>query len=125
MPDEFTINEDLDLMEIYSHGIVSAEDIENSINKAKKVLLESGINKLIVDTTTQEKMPGTVSIFTIFSTFPREISLAIIAVPDQLTVEDIQFAENVAVNRGIRMKVFSKRKKALKWLNEITPETIN
>lgn len=118
MPDEFTINEKLGLMEIVSHGVVTAEDINSSIEKAKQVLSTKGINKLLVETTTQTKMPGTVSIFNIFSNFPREINLALIYKPDQLTAEDILFAENVAVNRGIRMKIFSNKKKAIAWLKE-------
>jgi hypothetical protein len=119
MPDKFKINKELDLMEIYSYGIVTAVDIEESIAKAQAAYEEYGINKLLVDTKDQQKMPGTVSIFKIFSSFPRHISLAIIADKKQVTVDDIIFGENVAVNRGIRMQVFYDREAALKWLKEV------
>lgn len=121
MPDKFEINEKLGLMEIYSYGIVTAEDIDQSIEKAQNALKKYGLNKLLVDSRKQEKMPGAVSIFRIFSNFPRHISLAILAEKKQVTVNDIIFGENVAVNRGIRMRVFYDREAAVEWLNEVDP----
>lgn len=119
MPDEFTINEKLGVLEIFSHGIVTAEDIYQSIEKSLEASKRLGINRLLVDSRKQKKMPGAVSIFRIFSTFPRHINLAILADKNQITVDDIIFGENVAVNRGIQMKVFYKREDALNWFNEI------
>lgn len=121
MPDKFKINEKLGLMEIYSYGIVTAEDIDHSIEKAQDASKKFGLNKLLVDTREQKKMPGAVSIFRIFSNFPRHISLAILAKKNQVTVDDIIFGENVAVNRGIRMRVFYNQEAAVKWLNEVEP----
>lgn len=118
MPDKFQINEKLGLLEITSTGIVTADDIDDSIEKSKAAFEKLGINKLIVDTTKQEKMPGTVSIHRIFSNFPRNISLALVAERNQLTENDIIFGENVAVNRGVRMRIFYNREEAIKWLNE-------
>lgn len=118
MPDEFKINKELGLMEIYSHGNVTELDINSSIAKAQAAYQQHGLDKLLVDTHMQQQMPGTVGIFKIFSNFPRHISLAILAKKEQVTVEDIIFGENVAVNRGIRMKVFYDREAAIEWLNE-------
>ena len=46
MPDKFKINEKLGLMEIYSYGIVTAEDIDQSIEKAQDASKKFGLNKL-------------------------------------------------------------------------------
>lgn len=120
MPDIVTINEELSLIEVKSFGIVSADDIYDSLKKAKSAMLETGISKLLVDTTEQKQMPGTVNIFQIFSTIPKEIEkAAIIIKEDQSTADDLKFAENVAVNRGTVLKLFKSRDEALEWLNEL------
>lgn len=118
MPDKLKINEKLGLIEIESYGIVSTDDINKSIEKSQKIAEKYGIKKLLVDTTKQEKMPGTVSVFSIFSNFPRHLTLALVANKGQRTLNETLFAENVAVNRGIRMKIFYNRKDAVDWLDE-------
>lgn len=118
MPDEFKINESLGIIEIRSSGIVSKEDIFNSIQKSRQAYAEIGISKIFVDTTKQEKMPGTVDLFNLFANFPREFALALLATKNQVTVEDILFAENVAVNRGVQMKIFYDSDKAVEWLKQ-------
>ncbi len=98
--------------------MVEEGDIENSIKLITKINEQSGVNKVLVDTTEQESMPNTFSEFSIFSEFPRNFRVALLANQEQPTVEDIRFVETVAQNRGIQMQVFNTRKEALEWLEE-------
>ena len=117
MPDRVNINLDLGLVEIQSFGIVTAENIAASIKKAEEAFKLHGINKLLVDTTRQEQMPRISSIFNIFANFPKHLILALFAKKKQITEADIIFGENVAVNRGVTMKIFYAHMEAMAWLN--------
>jgi hypothetical protein len=119
MPDTFHINFELGLIEIVSFGIVSSQTISNSIKKAEEVFKLHGIKNLLVDTTEQDIMAGVLIIYRIFSTFPKQLNLALYVKKNQVTEEDIIFGETVAVNRGINMKVFYSKEDAAKWLNEL------
>ena len=119
MPDKVELNKDLGIIEITSFGIVSSGDIMDSINKIMKIFKETGVHKVLVDTTTQEKMPGTVGIFKLFSSMPKEVVYVLLVKEHQLTEEDLIFAETVAVNRGVQIKIFYDREKAIDWLNSV------
>lgn len=117
MPDVIKINEESDIVEIKSFGVVSKKDIKSSIAKATQINEEIGINKVLVDTTEQESMPNTFDIFFLFSRFPRDLRVALLANQDQSTLKDIIFSGTVAVNRGITVRIFKSREKALSWFN--------
>ncbi len=117
MPDRIQVDEDRGIIEVESYGVVSKEDIAESITKVRQLLNEKGINRILVDTTGQETMPDTIGIFDLFSTFPREFRLALLVQKSQATAEDIRFLETVGVNRGILVQIFHEGEKALQWLN--------
>ena len=117
MPDEIRVNEDRCIIEIDSCGAVSNKDIARSISKVQQILADKGISKILVDTTKQDTMPGTMDIFELFSTFPREFTLALLLDKRQRTEADLSFAENVGVNRGILMQIFYDKERALQWLD--------
>ena len=115
MPDYIIFNENLSLIEIDSTGIVLKEDIQKSIERVNQLSL-SGINRVLVDTTKQIKLPSTFDVFEIFSMFPRGIKVALLVSKNQSTFGDINFAETVAMNRGISVRVFETREESLSWL---------
>ena len=117
MPDEVHVDEERGIIKVESYGIVSTEDIENSIGKVREILTERGLNKILVDTTRQETVPGTAALFDLFSTFPRNLKAALLSRESQITVEDLRFVENVSVNRGIFVRVFHTEDEALGWLS--------
>jgi hypothetical protein len=117
MPDKIFVNEDLDIIEVESFGEVTADEIARSIAKVREIYSEKGVSKILVDTCKQESLPTTIDIFDLFSTFPREFKLAILVKQSQITEEDLDFIETIAVNRAIRMKIFSERDVALEWLD--------
>jgi ethanolamine utilization protein EutP (predicted NTPase) len=116
MPDRIEVNEDVGIIKVESYGVVSKEDIANSITKIRQILNEKGINKILVDTTKQETMPSTYGIFDLFSTFPREFRLALLTQQSQATAEDISFVETVGVNHGVQVKIFHEEEQALQWM---------
>ncbi len=117
MPDTVRLNEEDGIITVESYGLVSEEDIEKSIEKIHQIQSETGINKILVDTTRQESMPDTIGIFRIFSTFPRDFKLALLCHRSQATADDLIFGENVGVNRGVQVSMFEEELQALKWLN--------
>ena len=116
MPDKVFFNEDIGVIEVESYGVVTKNDIQESIRTILQIAQDKGINWLLVDTTRQETMPSTTGIYDIFSTFPRSLKLALLVQPSQTTAEDIRFVETVGVNRGFSMQIFHSREEALKWL---------
>lgn len=118
MPDTIKLNKDQGIIEIRSYGKVENSDIENSIRRVTEIYKQSGVNKVIVDTTEQESMPSTLKIYSLFSLFPRDLLVAMVVNQEQPTKGNIRFAESVAQNRGIRIKQFNSREDALKWLKK-------
>jgi hypothetical protein len=117
MPDVISINTELNLIEVRSTGVVRKNDILSSIAKIIEIHKETGLNKVLVDTTRQASMPMATEAFEIFSNWPPELKLAFLTRPQQPTEEDIIFAETVGVNRSGRMKIFQDQSAAIEWLN--------
>ncbi len=118
MPDEVRFNQELGIIEIESYGEVSRGDIAESIEKVEQIREETGIGKLFVDTTAQQKLPNPVELFEIFSAFPRKYKAAILMQCSQITAGDVEFLETVAINRGKSLKIHGDREQALQWLAE-------
>jgi len=118
MPDRIRLNEGLGIIEVDSYGSVTKEDIAGSISGVRRILEEKGINRILVDTRGQEAMPGTVSIFELFSRFPLGFKVALLVKKSQPTSADQSFVETVAVNRGIQIQIFHRKTEALEWLDQ-------
>ena len=116
MPDELTINEELQIIEIRSQGEVRLEDAAESMKKAIRIHEEIGINRLLIDTAELTKLPSTVSVFNFFSQVSDDLFFAIIVKEESFSGEMLSFGETVAVNRGKNVKVFTNREVALEWL---------
>ena len=117
MPDKIRVNEDRGIIEVQSYGVVTKEDIAESINKIQQIGKTKGIKKILVDTTKQETMPSTVDVFEIFSNFPRGFRLATLIQRSQATAEVLRFVETVGVNRAFPVKIFYEKDQALQWLD--------
>ena len=117
MPDEIRVDEDRIIIDVHSYGMVSKEDIAESIAKIRQIIDETRINKILVDTTKQEAMPCTIDIFELFSTLPREFKVALLVEQTQATARDIRFVETVCINRNTLTKIFQEEEQAVQWLN--------
>ena len=117
MPDKVLLNEELEIIEVQSYGEVTGVDISNSIRQIVEIQRDSDIDKLLVDTTRQETLPSPIEIVKIFSAYPRDLKTALLVNASQATVDDVEFVETVAVNRGKRIQMHYDQEKALRWLN--------
>lgn len=118
MPDLIEINKESGILEIKSFDVVSQRDIESSIAEVSRLKDEIGISKILVDTTKQKSMPDMTPLFKLFSEFPNDLRVALLANEDQSTLSSIQFAETVASNRKCKFKIFFLRDAALEWLKD-------
>jgi hypothetical protein len=117
MPDKIQVNEDLGIIEVESFGNVSRDDISQSIAKVRELFVEKGLSKILVDTRKQDEVPDTMDIFELFSTFPRELRIALLVEQSQSTKDDLDLAETVGVNRGVHVRILDEKESALQWLN--------
>ena len=115
MPEELRVDKDRRVVEVRSYGVVSREDMAASIASVQDIADAEGITNVLVDATAQESMPSTLDIFDLFSNHPGGVAVAVVGTK-QPTAGDLEFAETVAVNRGIRIKVFPSPADAEKWL---------
>jgi hypothetical protein len=117
MPDKVHVNREQKLIQVQSYGVVTRDDIAESIASIREIFDSEGINKVLVDTTGQEKMPNTIDTFELFAAFPRAFRLALLIQQSQVTERDIAFAETVGFNRGVQVKIFHDKEPALRWLD--------
>jgi hypothetical protein len=116
MPEVLKVNQSLNMVEVRSFGVVSKEDIIHTISNVLSIYHDTGIFKALAETTQVQKLPGLADLYRVFSTFPKEIKLAILVTKSQATLRDFSFIETVALNRGATIKLFYENKKAHKWL---------
>jgi hypothetical protein len=88
------------------------------MSKIKSINLEKGADKVLVDTTEIEELPGSISLYSLFSEYPYHIKTALVNSQKNLIFNDLYFAESVAQNRGIKVRAFLEKEEALKWLND-------
>ena len=112
------VDEDRGIIEVYSYGKSSREDIAKAISEVQQIFADRGFNKILADTTKQDAMPSTIDIFNLFSNFPREFRTAIVLNKNQKTEKDLSFAKTVGVNRCVLIKIFYDRELALQWLDK-------
>ena len=66
MPDGVRLNRELSIIEVKSYGVVTRDDISNSIRLIQEIQEETGVSKLLVDTTEQEALPDAIEILKFF-----------------------------------------------------------
>jgi len=118
MPDTIKINEELNIIEVFSVGSISSDEIAGSFKIVQNILKESRINKILVDTRKQITLPPTSNIFELFSSFPSDFKVAMLIDKDQITFKDVQFIETTAQNRSINIKTFEQKDSAVVWLQK-------
>lgn len=117
MPEEIRIDEERGIIVVRDYGHVSKEDVVKTITEARHIFDTKGIDKILVNTTELESMPATREIYEVFSTLPREFKIAMLMQAYQATEPEIAFGEMVASNRGVRVKIFYEKERALAWLD--------
>ena len=67
MPDPVRYDHELEIIETESYGDVRREDIPESIEKTKRIQTDTGVDRLLVDITRQQKLADSVDVFETFS----------------------------------------------------------
>ena len=116
MPETIRVDEERGIIHVQDYDNVSKEDVDKSISEARHILATKGIDKILVDTTKIETMPNTLAIYDVFSTMPGEFKIAMLVQESQATAREFSFGETVASNRGLRVKIFNEKDRALEWL---------
>ena len=119
MPDRITINEDLGIIEVYSHGELTLDQVRNTISESIRISHEKNIYKVLVNTLDLVKIPGVVDVFKIFSELPQKLFIAHVMSIDQIKRDLLLFGENVALNRGKNVKFFDTIEEAVAWLKSL------
>ncbi len=88
--------------------------------EASRLVTENNLSGILVDlreaaikTSTFEIYEGTASHL---SKFPIQTRHAIVVANNKKAIKDVQFFENVAINRGMPAKYFTDYDEAIKWL---------
>lgn len=119
MPDEIRVNESDKIIEVFTSGVLTRKDMENTKEKFIQINAEKSINRVLIDTTRLEYAPSTFDIFEALATQPMGFKIAILFTPLSAITDDIYFAETVGSNRGVIIKAFSDESEARQWLGEL------
>ena len=109
-------NHELEIIEVFSSEKVGPEDLKYQLEKIVSFGDQMGVYDVLIDTTPGKKIPSPIELYQFMSVLPRNYAYAILAAMDQEFYHDLEFAENVSVNRGIRVQLFHDREKAMHWL---------
>ena len=88
--------------------------------EATQIIKELGLKGILLDIRNGSLQGSTTEFYEVISRYTEayktEVKLAAILSPEDLKLDDVQFAENVAINRSIPIRIFSDLKKAKNWL---------
>ena len=126
MPEEVKLNKEEGIIEVSSYGVVTKQDIINSVDIVLKINRDTGIDKVLVDTREQTLMPSSIEIVELFAEkFPHDMKVAVITSEEQATKRDIDFAEIIAANRFFdKFRMFPSKEQAMAWLNQSPVESV-
>ena len=117
MPEEVTIREDLQVIQVKSSGDITMEDFSKTLDAILRIREDRGLAKVFVDATEVTSYPTTIHIFKFGSEAAEPlqgISLAIASPPGKR--DEPVFFETVTRNRGARVRAFDSPDTALAWL---------
>lgn len=114
------IDEKENLIYLTLKGLISLKAGIASRKELAQFVKKTGIKKVIVDQS-EGRVDVTISeLFEFHSShnevLPNQIKIAIIVSKEEIA-DNMKFAENVAINRGIDIKVFTSVNEGIKWLN--------
>ena len=110
------------IVEITHTGRMTIKEATESRNEAAAIMADRGLNLVLADVSDTDHDESTMDLLNFnashYDAFPPRSRLAVVIPPDPAQAESAQFAETVAVNRGIAMKIFLAKDDAMKWLIE-------
>jgi len=116
----FAYNADLGIVEIICKGTISPNELETNQEPVFALTKEHNTDMHLLDLTNYESSLSTLHILSSVSSYSdkttRRLRIAVIRPISEKAREDIQFYENVCLNRGWNARVFPERKDAIDWL---------
>lgn len=117
MPEKVILNKKLRLINIKSMGVVTVEDLKQSLSEIIILKNESNFNRIFVDHKEATLLPRSVPTFNFGADISRILRGSSIAlVTSQRTEYDINFFKNVVNAGGGNVHVFNSEIPALRWL---------
>ena len=118
MPHRIEVIEHRKYVRLTFLGVLSRADHETARADAAAALAQNAFSKLLIDTLLAEPKMTTGDDYEFTGEhqlhLPTDLRTAIVHPPD--AAERFRFIENVAVNRGMNMKLFTEEHEALGWL---------
>lgn len=110
------------LVEIVHTGHMTIKEATESRNEAGAVMTERDLRFVLADVSETDHAETTMDLYEFnashYEVFPPGTRLAVVIPPDPGKAKSALFAETVALNRGIAMKIFLKCDEALQWLRQ-------
>ena len=117
MPEKVYLNEGFQIICVKSVGLVSIEDLQQSLVDIKKLKERSKLNKIFVDHTEATSFPASVPAFNFGADISRLFRRTSIALVNSNHAKaDINFFTEVVNARGGNAQIFNMEKHALEWL---------
>ena len=116
---EFDHRIDKELLRVKATGHdENLEQVQEYGLAVMRAALENNCTKIICDESDLEYSLGTFDIFELVKSLsevvPKVVKVALIYKPTQF--DDVKFWENVAVNRGVQVRIFKDQASAEKWI---------
>ena len=113
---------DTGVIEIVHTGIITIREATASRDEASLILKERDLKLVLADVSQTIHDESTMDLFKFnashYDVFPVGTRIAVVIPSDPTKAESAHFAETVATNRGIAMRVFLEYDDAVKWLIE-------
>jgi hypothetical protein len=117
MPEEVTIREDLQVIQVTSYGDITTEDFKKTLDAILRTHQEQGLTKVLINGTEVTSYPTTFPVYDFGSQVASSLRGMKIAIAMSLMKQDVSvFFETVVINRGGIVKVFDSPDAALAWL---------
>jgi hypothetical protein len=101
-------------------GKLSVDDVLEVLSETARVVNDQTVRRVLgdvrsadVDVSTNDVFRCTVSLADMF---PNHVKYALVFSPETFRIEEATFAEDVAVNRGVLLKMFTELSEAHDWL---------
>jgi hypothetical protein len=119
MPERVSVIEDQEIIKVDSYGVISIDDLRQSMETVERIHQEQGLNKVFVDATKETAFPSTLPTFEFGTELAQSMANVRIAVITSERMKNvIRFLETVAQNRGAEVQIFDSTDAAFDWLKE-------
>jgi hypothetical protein len=121
MPHTIRVLED-GILEIVHTGRMTIQEATESRNEAAGIMNERGLRYVLADVSQTDHSEATMDLYEFnashYEVFPPRTRLAVVIPPDPSKAKSAEFAETVALNRGIAMRIFLEYDDAIRWLRQ-------